>query len=93
MPFVPKILLGAYLLFLVAAGWRLFGIAWSRRIKVATGLSLVVPLPLLFLLPALLRPREPFADLLLALGLALLVCGMLCLAAGMAIAWLRARRA
>ncbi|MDI1294668.1 MAG: hypothetical protein PSY12_02060 [bacterium] len=89
---MPKILLGVYLLFLVAAGWRLMRIAWSSRVKAATGIALVVPLPLLFLLPALFGRDRPFADVLLALGLTLLACGIACLLGGMGAAWLRARQ-
>lgn len=91
MPILPQIALGAYLLFLVAAGWRLFGIGWSlARKRIVAGL-LVLPAPLLFLIPAFMRRGQPFADMLLNFGLALLVCGALCLGSGMLAAWLRAR--
>ena len=51
-------------------------------------LELVISL----LLPGLIHPERPFADLLRAIGLALLACGALCLAGGVSAAWLRARR-
>lgn len=91
MPLLPKILLGLYLLFLVAAGWRLFGIGWSRGVKGATGVALVLPVPLLFLLPALFGRDRPFSDILMGLGLTLLCCGTACLLGGLGAAWLRSR--
>lgn len=77
---------------MLAAGWRLFGLGWSRRIKIAAAVALVCPVPLLVLLPGLIHPERPFADLLRAIGLALLACGALSLAGGLSAAWLRARR-
>jgi hypothetical protein len=55
-------------------------------------MAIVAPIPLLILLPALLHPERPFADLLRAIGLALLACGALSLLGGVSAAWLRARR-
>lgn len=92
MPIIPQIALGLYLLFLVAAGWRLFGIGWTRNRKVATAVALTLPVPLLFLLPGLFGRREASDDLLVTLGLTLLGCGIACLAGGFVSAWLRARR-
>ncbi|MFZ2995290.1 hypothetical protein [Sphingobium sp.] len=90
---MSNILIAVYLLIMLGAGWRLFGMAWSRGVKTAAGALLVCPLPMLFLLPALLHPDRPFADILLGLGLVLLLCGTLCLCAGMGVAWMRMRRA
>ncbi|SEJ36118.1 hypothetical protein SAMN05518849_105202 [Sphingobium sp. AP50] len=92
MPIIPQIVLGAYLLFLVAAGWRLWTVAWSVRIKAVTALALVLPMPLLFILPAMQHRGDPWSDLLLQLGLTLLVCGIICVAGGFSAARLRARR-
>lgn len=92
MPIVPQFLLGAYLLFLVAAGWRLWTIGWSVRVKAATGLALVLPMPLLFLIPAAMHRDGAWSGLLMQLGFTLLVCGILCLAGGLSAARLRARR-
>ncbi|MET0372548.1 MAG: hypothetical protein ABW039_14385 [Sphingobium sp.] len=89
---IPQILLGAYLLFLVAAGWRLFGVGWTRNVKMAAGAALVLPMPALFLLLGLFGRTEAFDDILVGLGLTLLACGLACLGAGAASAWLRARR-
>ncbi|MBJ7443327.1 MAG: hypothetical protein JHD32_03230 [Sphingobium sp.] len=89
---MAQILTALYLLAMLAAGWRLFGLAWSRRVKAAAAVALVCPVPLLVLLPGLIHPERPFADLLRAIGLALLACGALCLAGGVSAAWLRARR-
>jgi hypothetical protein len=91
MPIIPQILLGAYLLFLVAAGWRLSTIGWTVRIKMAVMLSLVLPMPLLFIIPGVMR-HDGWSDLLIQLGLTLLVCGIICLAGGFSAARLRARR-
>ncbi|WP_298398535.1 hypothetical protein [Sphingobium sp.] len=91
MPIIPQIVLGAYLLFLVAAGWRLFTVPWSPRIRAVTALALVLPMPLLFILPGAMR-RDVWSDLLIQLGLTLLVCGIICLAGGFSAARLRARR-
>lgn len=87
-----QIFTALYLLAMLAAGWRLHGIAWSRPAKWATALALVCPLPLLIVLPGLLHPDRPFAGLRQSMGVALLVCGALCLGGGWSAAWLRARR-
>lgn len=89
---MAQILTALYLLAMLAAGWRLFGLGWSLRVKIAAAVALVCPVPLLVLLPGLVHPERPFADLLRAIGLALLACGALCLAGGLSAAWLRARR-
>jgi hypothetical protein len=89
---MAQILTALYLLAMLAAGWRLFGLGWSHRIKIGAAVALVCPVPLLVLLPGLIHPERPFADLLRAIGLALLACGALCLAGGLSAAWLRARR-
>jgi hypothetical protein len=89
---MPKLLAALYLLLMVAAGWRLFGMAWSRGLKVAAAAGLVIPIPMLFLLPALMQPDRPFADLLRAIGIALMLGGAVSLLGGMAGAWLKARR-
>lgn len=89
---MAKILTALYLVAMLAAGWRLFGLGWSPRIKIAAAVALVCPVPLLVLLPGLIHPERPFADLLRAIGLTLLACGALCLAGGLSAAWLRARR-
>lgn len=81
----------AYLLAMVIAGWRLFVVRWSRALKIASGIVLVTVTPLLFIIPALLHPERPFADLLLATGAGMLVAGAACLLGGMASAWLRQR--
>lgn len=90
---MAHILIAVYLLIMLGAGWRLFSMRWSRGAKAAAGGMLVCPLPMLFLLPAMLHPDRPFADLLRGLGLVLLLCGTLCLCAGMGVAWMRMRRA
>lgn len=91
MPIVPQLILGLYLLFLLAAGWRLWSIGWSARAKALTALALVLPMPLLFILPGVLR-RDTWSDVLIQLGLTLLLCGALCVAGGFSAARLRARR-
>lgn len=88
---MPKLIAALYLLLMTAAGWRLYGMAWSRAIKGLAATLLVCPLPLLLLIPALLHPERPFADLLRAIGLTLLVCGTICLMGGVSAAWMRAR--
>ena len=90
---MAQIVAALYLLMMLFAGWRLFGMAWSRGRKVAAAIALVCPLPLILLLPPLIHPERPFADILRAIGLTLLLCGALCLLGGMSAAWLRARRA
>lgn len=90
---MSQILVAFYLLLMLGAGWRLFGMSWSRVAKAGAGILLVCPLPMLFLLPALIHPERPLADILRGLGLAILACGTLCLLGGMAVAWVRARRA
>jgi hypothetical protein len=92
MPIIPKLILAAYLLFLMAAGWRLFSIEWSRPLKWATGLSLVVPLPALIALPGLFRSSGVIRDFEIGVGATFLTCGVLSLLAGLALGWLRARR-
>lgn len=89
---MPQILAALYLTLMVAAGWRLFGMAWTRARKIAAAAALLVPIPLILLLPALLHPERPFADILRAVGFALLACGLIALAGGMTGAWLRARK-
>jgi len=90
---MPKILAAFYLLLMVAAGWRLFTTAWSRGLKISAAVALVIPIPMLFLLPALMDPARPFADLLRAIGFALMGGGAVSLLGGMAGAWLKARKA
>jgi hypothetical protein len=87
----PRIFTLLYLLAMVVAGWRLFRIGWPRGAKVATGLALLLPVPLMLLLPALRHPDRAFADMLRGLGLALLLCGALCMAGGVAAAWFKGR--
>jgi hypothetical protein len=89
---MAQIVTALYLLFMLVAGWRLFSIGWPRGAKLATALALILPVPLLVLVPALLHPERPFSDMLRSVGLALLVCGMLCMAGGWSAARLRARR-
>lgn len=89
---MAQFLTALYLLMMLAAGWRLYGIGWSRPVKVMTAIALLLPLPLLLLIPALQNPEQPYAGMLRAIGLALMVCGALCLAGGLSAAWLRARR-
>jgi hypothetical protein len=90
---MPQILTALYLLMMLAAGWRLFGLPWSRPVKAAAAAALVCPIPLLVLLPGLLHPERPFADLLQKLGLTLLLCGALCMLGGLSAARMRTRRA
>ncbi|WP_340264514.1 hypothetical protein [Sphingobium mellinum] len=90
---MPKILAALYLLLMVAAGWRLFSMPWSQARKAAAALGLVLPIPMFFLLPALINPDRPFADLLRAIGIALMLGGAVSLMGGMAGAWLKARKA
>ncbi|WP_375197721.1 hypothetical protein [Sphingobium sp.] len=90
---MPKILAALYLLLMVAAGWRLFSMNWSRGLKAGAAVALVMPIPMLFLLPALMQPERPFADLLRAIGIALMLGGGVSLLGGMAGAWLKVRRA
>ncbi len=90
---MPKIVAALYLLLMVAAGWRLFSMAWSRRLKIGAAMMLVIPLPMLFLWPAVMDPERPFADLLRAIGIALMTGGAVALLGGVAGAWLKARRA
>ncbi|MDX3909748.1 MAG: hypothetical protein QHC67_08000 [Sphingobium sp.] len=91
MSTLTSILPYAYLLALVAAGWRLFVVRWSRTLKIASGIVIVTVTPLLVLVPALLHPERPFAGLLLATGIGMLAAGAACLLGGMAGAWLRQR--
>jgi hypothetical protein len=90
---MPKILAALYLLLMVAAGWRLFAMRWPRGLKIAAAVALVIPIPMFFLLPSLLHPDRPFADLLRAIGIALMAGGAASLLGGMAGAWLKARKA
>lgn len=90
---MPKLLPALYLLLMVAAGWRLFGRPWPRGLKIGAAVALVVPVPLFFLLPSLIHPDRPFADLLRAIGIALMGGGTVSLLGGMAAAWLRSRKA
>lgn len=91
MPILPQILLGAYLLFLVAAGWRLWSVGWTVPVKVLTALALVLPMPLLFILRGVTR-TDVWSDVLIQMGLTLLLCGIVCVAGGLSAARLRARR-
>ena len=90
---MPKILASLYLLLMLAAGWRLFTMPWSRALKASAALALILPIPMFFLLPSLLHPERPFADLLRAIGVALMLGGAVSLMGGMAGAWLKARKA
>jgi hypothetical protein len=81
-----------YLLFMLVAGWRLFGVGWPRMARLATAIALILPIPLLILIPAVMHPQRPFAGQLQSIGVALLVCGLLCMAGGWSAARLRARR-
>lgn len=90
---MAQILTAVYLLAMLGAGWRLFGMGWSRPAKAGASVLLVCPLPLLILIPGLMHPERPFADMLRGVGLVLLACGAMCLLGGMSAAWLRARRA
>lgn len=90
---MAQTLTALYLLTMLAAGWRLFGIAWARGVKMAAAVALVCPVPLLMLSFALLHPDRPLAGLMRAGGAALLLCGVLCMGGGVSAAWLRARRA
>ncbi|MCI4588569.1 hypothetical protein MOK15_00405 [Sphingobium sp. BYY-5] len=89
---MAQIITAIYLLLMLAAGWRLFGIGWPRGAKLAAAVALVCPIPLLLLIPALLHPERPFNDLLRNMGVALLVCGIICMAGGWSVARIRARR-
>lgn len=89
---MPKILAALYLLLMLAAGWRLFAMRWSKALKAAAAVALIIPIPMLFLLPAVVHPERPFADLLRAIGIALMLGGAVSLLGGMTGAWLRARK-
>lgn len=89
---MAQILTAIYLLMMLAAGWRLFGLGWKRSTKAAVAVLLVCPLPLLILLPGMIHPDRPFGDLLRMIGFVLMGCGALCLVGGMSAARLRARR-
>jgi hypothetical protein len=89
---MARIITAVYLIFMLVAGWRLHGVRWPVAGKVAAALALLLPIPLLLLIPALAHPERPFAEMLRAIGLALLVCGMLCMGGGWSAARLRARR-
>ncbi|CAM8649377.1 MULTISPECIES: hypothetical protein [Sphingobium] len=89
---MAQILTALYLLAMLAAGWRLFGVDWSRGVKVVSAVALVCPIPLLVLIPGVLHPERPFAGLLQSIGVALLICGLLCMGGGASAAWLRSRR-
>lgn len=91
MPSLSAILPYLYLGLMVAAGWRLFVVRWSRALKIASGIVLVTVAPLLFIIPPMLHPERPFAGLLLATGIGMLAAGAACLLGGMAGAWLRQR--
>jgi hypothetical protein len=54
--------------------------------------ALICPIPLLILSRGLLHPERPYAGLLQSIGIALLICGLLCLCGGVSAAWMRARR-
>ncbi|KFG90567.1 hypothetical protein BV98_001771 [Sphingobium herbicidovorans NBRC 16415] len=89
---MSTLLAALYLLLMAALGWRLFLMAWSRALKIAVAATLILPIPALFLLPALMHPDRPFADLLGLIGAALAISGVAALLLGMAGAWLKARR-
>ncbi|WP_420143390.1 hypothetical protein [Sphingobium sp.] len=89
---MAQIVTAIYLLFMLVAGWRLFGIGWPRWAKVGVAIALICPLPLLFILPTLLHPDRPFGDLLLNIGVVLMICGTICLLGGVSAAWMRKRR-
>jgi len=90
---MPKILAALYLLLMVAAGWRLFTMPWSRGLKISSAIALIIPIPMFFLLPSLLHPDRPFAGLLRAIGIALMLGGAVSLLGGMTAAWLKVRKA
>jgi hypothetical protein len=72
----------AYLLALVVVGWRLATLRWPLRLRVLAGLVLVLLTPALFLVPALLHPERPFADLQRAVGIGMLAAGAVALLCG-----------
>jgi hypothetical protein len=89
---MAQILTALYLFAMLAAGWRLFGVDWPLGLKAAAAITLVCPVPLILLVAALVQPDRPFAGLMRVSGLALLLCGALCMGGGVSAAWLRARR-
>ncbi|MEC3912006.1 hypothetical protein U5A82_16450 [Sphingobium sp. CR2-8] len=90
---MAQILTALYLFAMLAAGWRLFAVDWTRGMKAAAAVALVCPVPLLLLMSGLLHPDRALADLMRASGLVLLLCGTLSMGGGLSAAWLRARRA
>ncbi|WP_066702666.1 hypothetical protein [Sphingobium amiense] len=89
---MARIVTAVYLIFMLVAGWRLYAVRWTVAGKVGAALALLLPIPLLLLIPALTHPERPFADMLRMIGLALLVCGILCMGGGWSAARIRARR-
>ncbi|ATI81288.1 MULTISPECIES: hypothetical protein [Sphingobium] len=89
---MAQILTAIYLLMMLAGGWRLFGLGWPLWVKGLVAIGLVCPLPLLVLLPGMLHPERPFADMLRMIGFVMMGCGALCLVGGLSAARLRARR-
>lgn len=89
-----KLLSILYLVALAVAGWRLYGLGWRRRVKLACGILLVTLAPLSFMIPAFFHPERPFADLLMATGIGMIVAGvaLLLVGAGAAFLWDRLRR-
>ncbi|WP_336965087.1 hypothetical protein [Sphingobium aquiterrae] len=82
-----------YLASLVGAGWRLFTLRWRRWQRVLAGVMLAITAPMLFIVPALLNPMSPIADLQMAMGVGMLVAGVVALTCGVALGWFWARRA
>ena len=89
---MARVVTAVYLLFMLVAGWRLHGLAWRKAVKAGVAVALLLPIPLLLLIPAIAHPERPLADMLRAIGVALLICGVLCMAGGWSAARLRARR-
>lgn len=89
---MARIVTFVYLLLMLAVGWRLYAMPWSRGVKLGAGASILLPIPLMLILPALLHPERPFADILRMTGFVLLICGLVCLVGGWSAARVRARR-
>ncbi|MGE4323883.1 MAG: hypothetical protein AB7E60_12760 [Sphingobium sp.] len=88
----PGLVIGLYLLLLIAAGWWLVVGGHPSVLKVALIVLFACSLPAVLVLPELVRPNRTFADLALALGLALLICGGAALSLGAGAGWLWRRR-
>jgi hypothetical protein len=80
-----------YLASLVGAGWRLFTLRWRRWQRLLAGVMLLVITPMLFILPALLNPLSPMADLQMAIGVGMLAAGTVAMLCGVALGWFWAR--